>query len=103
MLTVFIGATFNMAASIQIDGAPSDFTGWSFSANLYDATGNTLISALQVVWVDQTKGLIALSAADTSTWPASKARIDCRLVSPAGDVILGPPAYLRIAQSPMSP
>ncbi|MBN9093917.1 hypothetical protein [Pandoraea pnomenusa] len=102
MLTIYIGSTFNLAGTLQKDGAPGDFTGWGMSANLYDATGSTLIAALTVTWIDQTKGLLTLSAPDTSTWAAQKARIDTRIVSPTGDVVLGPPAFLRIAQSPLS-
>lgn len=102
MLTIYIGAAFNLAGSLQQDGAPADFTGWSISANLYDAAGNALISPLTVRWVDQTKGLLTFTVASTANWTPQKARIDCRLVTPTGDIILGPPAYLRIAQSPLS-
>lgn len=102
MLTIYIGSTFQMAGALQQDGAAADFTNWSLSANLYDATGSTLISPLGVQWLDQTKGLLTLTAASTANWPATKARIDTRLVTPTGDVVLGPPAYLRIAQSPLS-
>jgi hypothetical protein len=102
MLTVYIGATFNLVGGLQQDGAPADFSGWSFTANLYDQTGKTLISPLSVLWVDITKGLLTLSAASTENWAACKARIDCKLVTPQGEVVLGPPTYLRIAQSPLS-
>ncbi len=102
MLTVYIGSTFQLVGGLQQDGAEADFTGWTLSANLYDAAGVNLISPLMITWLDVTKGLLTLSAPDTSGWSASKARIDFRLVSPDGEVILGPPSYLRIAQSPMS-
>lgn len=102
MLTVYIGATFQLIGGLQKDGLPDDFTDWSLTANLYDSAGITLISTLTVTWLDITKGLLALSAPATSAWPATKARIDCRLVTPETEVILGPPTYLRIAQSPMS-
>lgn len=101
MLTIFIGSTFQLAGILNKDGSSSDFTGWTLTANLYDATGAILISQLSVVWTDPTQGLFMLTAPSTSSWTASKARIDVRLVSPTGDVVLGPPAYLRIAQSPM--
>jgi hypothetical protein len=102
MLTVFIGATFQLVGNLNMDGATADFTGWTLTANLYDSAGANEISPLSVIWEDSTQGLFTLTAQSTSNWPATKARIDFRLVSPAGDVILGPPAYLRIAQSPMS-
>lgn len=102
MLTVYIGSTFQLAGALQKDGASSDFTNWAFSASLYDAAGNTLIAPLIVTWLDPTTGLFSLTAGSTSAWPATKARIDMRLVSPQGNIILGPPAYLRIAQSPLS-
>ncbi|CAM2155378.1 conserved hypothetical protein [Paraburkholderia tropica] len=102
MLTIYIGATFQLTGGVQQDGAPADFSGWTLTANLYDSAGVTLIAPLSVTWIDITQGLLTLSAPDTSDWPATKARIDCRLVTPDGEVILGPPSYLRIAQSPMS-
>ncbi|WP_430230450.1 hypothetical protein [Paraburkholderia tropica] len=102
MLTVYIGSTFQLVGGLQKDGAPGDFTGWTLTANLYDSAGVTLISPLSVTWLDVTQGLLTLSAPSTSEWPATKARIDCRLETPEGEVILGPPSYLRIAQSPMS-
>lgn len=102
MLTAFIGATFQLAGSLQKDGVPGDFTNWVLTATLYDAAGNASISPLTVTWLDPTIGAFMLTVASTSAWSAGKARIDFRLVTPTGDVVLGPPAYLRIAQSPMS-
>jgi len=102
MITVYIGAVFQLAGSLQQDGAPADFSGWAFVANLYDQSGDTLIAPLIVTWLDPTTGLFTLSAADTSGWSAGKARIDIKLTTQAGDTVLGPPAYLRIAQSPLS-
>ena len=102
MLTVYIGETFKLAGTLQQNGAPADFTGWTFSANLYDRTGGTLIAPLTVTWVDQTQGLLAMTAPSTSTWPAGKARIDSKLTDPDGNIILGPPCYVRIEQSPVS-
>lgn len=102
MLTIYIGSTFRLGGALQKDGAPADFTGYTLTAKLYDASGSTLIAALNVVWLDRTKGLLTLSAPSTTPWPALKARIDCALVTPAGDTVLGPPIYLRIAQSPLS-
>lgn len=102
MLTQYIGATFQLAGILQSDGATYDFTGWTITASLWDAAGANQISPLTAVWIDQTKGILTISAPSTASWPACKARIDCRLVSPTGDVVLGPPAYLRIAQSPLS-
>lgn len=101
MLTIYIGATFQLVGALQQDGAAADFTGWSLTANLYDQSGSALIAPLTVAWADQTKGLFILSAPSTSAWPAGKARIDSKLVTPVGDVIKGPPTYLRIAQSPV--
>lgn len=102
MLTAYIGSTFQLVGNLQRDGLPSDFTGWSLTANLYDAPGTVLIAALLVSMLDPTTGLLSISAADTSSWAAGKARIDVKLVTPTGDVVLGPPTYLRIAQSPLS-
>lgn len=102
MLTVYIGSTFQLVGSLQKDGSTADFTGWSLDANLYDQQGVTLISNLNVTWLDQTMGLLTISAVTTSNWQAGKARIDSRVITPSGDVILGPPTYLRIAQSPLS-
>lgn len=102
MLTVYIGATFQLIGALQKDGVPADFTGWDLTAALYDNAGVTLISPLIVTWVDITQGAITLAAASTDAWPACKARIECRLITPEGEVVLGPPTYLRIAQSPMS-
>lgn len=102
MLTAYIGATFQLTGGLQKDGVPADFTGWTLAANLYDGAGVTLISPLSVTWLDITQGLLTLSAPSTADWPATKARIDVRLVTPEGDVILGPPSYLRILQSPLS-
>lgn len=102
MLTIYIGATFQLAGSLQKDGAPADFTNWSLTATLYDSAGNAQISPLSVTWLDQTVGLFNLTAASTAAWPATKARIDMRLVTPQGNIVLGPPAFLRIAQSPLS-
>ena len=93
---------FRHRGALQKDGAPGDFFGWGFSASLFDNSGSTLISVLSVVWLDQTKGLFTLRASSTAGWPACKARIDCRLTTPTGDVVLGPPTYLRIAQSPVT-
>lgn len=101
MLTVYIGATFQLVGALQKDGAEADFTAWSLTANLYDQSGTVLIAPLTVAWVDQTNGLLILSSPSTSTWPAGKARIDSKLVTPTGDVIKGPPTYIRIAQSPV--
>ncbi|MCI3206573.1 hypothetical protein DBA20_16575 [Pandoraea capi] len=101
MLTVYIGAPLQLAGVMNIDGAPGDFTNWSLTANLYDAAAE-LISPLTVTWIDASKGLVTISAPSTSAWAACKARIDCRLVTPTGDIVLGPPMFLRIAQSPMS-
>ncbi|WP_250439896.1 hypothetical protein [Caballeronia sp. AZ1_KS37] len=102
MLNVYIGATFQMVGGLQKDGAPSDFSGWTLTANLYDQTGSTLLSNLNTNWLDITQGLLTLTAPDTSSWPAGKARIDCQLVTPSGEIVLGPPTYLRILQSPLS-
>jgi hypothetical protein len=102
MLTVYIGAAFKLVGGLQKDGKPADFTGWSFAANLYDQNGTSEIAALNVGWVDQTQGLLTISAASTQSWPPGKARIDCKAVTPLGEVVLGPPTYLRIAQSPLS-
>lgn len=102
MLTVYIGSTFQLVGSLQKDGVPGDFTGYTLTSNLYDYSGSNLISALTITWLDITKGLLTISAPNTSNWSASKARIDLRLVTPANEVVLGPPTYLRIAQSPLS-
>ncbi|WP_241023337.1 hypothetical protein [Paraburkholderia sp. Ac-20340] len=103
MLTSYIGATFQLIGGLQKDGAEGDFTGYALTANLYDGTGTNLISALVVNWLDVTKGLLTLtSPSDTSQWPACKARIDCKLIAPAGEIILGPPVYVRLEQSPLS-
>jgi hypothetical protein len=102
MLNVYIGSTFQLAGSLQQDGAVADFTGWSLSASLYDANGDTLITPLSVGWTSITQGLLTVSATSTSNWPAGKAQIAVQLVSPAGEVILGPPTYIRILQSPLS-
>lgn len=102
MLTVYIGSTFQLVGGLQKDGVVSDFTGWTLTANLYDQQGVNLISALNVVWLDITSGLLQILATSTENWPAGKARIDSRLVTPTGDIVLGPPTYLRIAQSPLS-
>lgn len=102
MLTIYIGATFQLTGTLQKDGAPADFTGWSLTASLYDSAANVLISSLIVTWLDQTVGLLTLTAQSTAAWPATKARIDMRLVTPQGNIVLGPPAFLRIAQSPLS-
>lgn len=102
MLTVYIGSTFQLVGALQKDGVPSDFTGWTLTANMYDQQGVNLISALNIVWLDITSGLLQMSATGTSNFSAGKARIDCKLVTPTGDIVLGPPTYLRIAQSPLS-
>jgi hypothetical protein len=102
MLIVYIGSTFRLVGNLQQNGTPADFTGWLYTANLYDATGSVLISPLAVTWLDQTQGLLTLTAPATDSWPAGKARIDSKLITPTGDIILGPPTYLRIAQSPLS-
>jgi hypothetical protein len=102
MLNVYIGATFQLVGGLQKDGAPSDFTGWTLTANLYDQSGTNLISNLSTNWLDITQGLLTLTASSTDSWPAGKARIDIELVTSMGDVVLGPPTYLRIMQSPMS-
>lgn len=102
MLTVYIGATFQLIGGLQKDGAPDDFSGWSLSASLFDAAGVNLIAPLTVTWLDQTQGLFTFSAPSTDAWPAGKARIDCKLVTPFDEIILGPPTFLRIAQSPLS-
>jgi hypothetical protein len=102
MLTVYIGATLQLGGALQKDGGAADFSGWAFDAKLYDQSGTTLIANLSSSWLDVTQGLLMLSASSTDNWPACKARIDVRLTTPTGDPILGPPTYLRIAQSPMS-
>ncbi|WP_321944506.1 hypothetical protein [Burkholderia cenocepacia] len=102
MLTVYAGATFRVAGSLQKDGVPSDFSGSTLFAALYDATGTTSISPLTVTWLDITKGLLEIVASSTDGWKPQKARIDCRLTLPTGDIVLGPPIYIRIAQSPLS-
>lgn len=102
MLTIYIGATFRLAGSLQRDGMQSDFTGSTLTAMLYDPAGTTPISSLTVTWLDITKGLLEIAAASTDGWKPQKARIDCRLTLPTGDVVLGPPIYIRIAQSPLS-
>lgn len=102
MLTVYIGATFNLSGVLQRDGLPSDFTGWGVTANLSDQAGVNVIAPLVVTMIDPSNGLLSIGVADTSSWPACKARIDMKLTTPAGDIILGPPTYVRIAQSPLS-
>lgn len=102
MLTVYIGSTFQLVGALQKDGAIADFTGWTFTANLYDQQGVNLISQINVAWLNQTSGLLQMTTPSTDGWPAGKARIDSRLVTPSGDIVLGPPTYLRIAQSPLS-
>ncbi|KVL90754.1 hypothetical protein [Burkholderia stagnalis] len=102
MLTAYIGATFRFAGALQKDGASGDFTGATLSAVLYDAAGTTQISALSVEWIDAKTGLFQLTAGSTAGWMPQKARIDCRLSFPTGDVVLGPPIYIRIAQSTLS-
>lgn len=103
MLSVYIGATFQLTGGLQQDGAPGDFTGWGLVANLYDYAGVNQISPLTVTFLDVTTGLLTMTAPSTASWPAGKARIDVQLTTPAGEVILGPPTYIRILQSPLSP
>ncbi|KVM70115.1 hypothetical protein WJ60_09770 [Burkholderia ubonensis] len=102
MLTVYIGSTFKLVGALQKDGAPADFSGCELTATLFNQAGNEQIAPLVVDWVDATKGLLTLTAASTTNWTAQKARIDARLKFPTGDVVLGPPIYIRIAQSPLS-
>lgn len=101
MINIYKGSTFQVAGSLQQDGKEADFTGWTLTANLYDSTGTILISQIDVNWIDIKKGIITLSSPSTSTWVLGKARIDVKLVTPLNEIILGPPTYVRILQSPL--
>ncbi|MBU9440008.1 hypothetical protein DN523_10210 [Burkholderia multivorans] len=102
MLTVYIGSTFKLVGGLQKDGAPADFSGSTLTAVLFDSAGKKQIAALDVEWLDVTKGLLTLTADSTAGWTPQKARIDVRLTLSTGDVVLGPPVYIRIEQSPLS-
>lgn len=102
MLTIYIGAVFNLMGGLQSDGSPSDFTGWTILANLYNQNGSVLISPITVTWIDITQGLLSFNIADTSGFAPQKARIDLKLTTPMGETVLGPPTYLRLAQSPIA-
>jgi len=102
MLTVYRSATFQLSGGLQFDGVPYDFTGWGLLANVYNTNGTVLIANLTVNWIDQTKGLLTLSYPDTSAWPVGKARIDVQATAANGEIILSPPEYFRIGESPIT-
>lgn len=99
MLTIHIGEAFQLAGALQRDATTSDFTHWQVRATLSGVAGAQLIAELTVTWIEPSRGLFKLTAPSTVGWPAGKARIDFRVTTPAGEVIMGPPAYLRIDQS----
>lgn len=102
MITVYAGAPLQLIGSLQQNGVPDDFSLYgALTANLYDQSGVTLITALTVAWIDVTTGQLQITASNTSAWPAGKLRIDCKLISPSGAPIFGPPTYIRVAQSPL--
>lgn len=101
MIDFIRGSTFNLAGYFQLNGAPADFTGWALSASLYNANGTTLIANLSCTWLNPLLGSITVSYGDTSAWPVGKARIDTKVVDPQGNVVFGPPAFIRIGESPL--
>jgi hypothetical protein len=101
MIDFIRGSTFNLTGYFQLDGAAADFTNWSMSAALYNHNGTALIANLNCAFLDQTTGLISISAPDTSAWTVGKARIDCKVIDPMGNITFSPPAYIRIGESPL--
>jgi hypothetical protein len=104
MIDFIRGGTFNLVGYFQLDGAtpaPPGFTGWSLSASLYNANGTVLIANLSCTWIDPVAGSISVSYGDTSAWPVGKARIDTKVNDPQGNIVFGPPAYIRIGESPL--
>jgi hypothetical protein len=101
MINFIRGSTFSLIGYFQLDGAAADFTGWSLSASLYNHNGTVLIAALNSTWIDPTNGSISVSFGDTSNWAVGKARIDCKVVDPQGNIVFAPPAFIRIGESPI--
>lgn len=101
MIDFIRGGTFNLTGYFQLNGAPADFTGWALSASLYNATGTTLIANLNCTWVNPLTGAINVSYGDTSAWPVGKARIDTKVTDPQGNIVFGPPSFIRIGESPL--
>jgi hypothetical protein len=101
MLTIFKGATFQTLGAVQIDGVPQDCTSWTIDAGVYNLQGTTQYSDLPITWINQGQGLFSLGPVDTSDWPAGKARIDMR-VDTGTEVLLSPPEYIRVQESPLS-
>lgn len=101
MFNFIRGATFQLAASFQVDGAPVDCTGWVVTVQIRDYTGDTLIATLTPTWLDQTNGLLQLSAGDTSQWPLGRARIDVTFVDAANSTRASDTDFFRIVESPI--
>jgi hypothetical protein len=95
------GSTFQVMGNFQLDGAPVDMTNWSVTAQIHDATGVNLISALTPTWLDPTTGLLQLAAGNTSNWPVGKARIDVSARDPSGNQYVSMADFFRIIDTPL--
>lgn len=118
----FAGQTFNGAGSLGFVGnvtpgyygtsgtnaSQPDFSQWSISAALYDATGESLIYQFQVTnqsntALADTNGLYTVTApaGDTAQWPIGKAQFCVKAVAADGSVIYGEPQWYRVVKNPM--
>jgi hypothetical protein len=95
------GATFQLAASFQVDGDSVDCSGWTLTVQIRSHDGDVLIATPIVTWLDQTNGLLTLSVTDTSAWPVGRARIDAVFVDGSGANRASDTEYFRIVESPI--
>lgn len=104
MYTYIRGTLFQFAGQMQNDGVVQDLTNATLSANLYDETGTTLISALTVTVIgDPTQGMVQLGySGNTLLWPTGKAACFFLLQLPNNaEPLASEPMYLRIGMTPM--
>lgn len=95
------GSTFKLAGQILLNGQFFDMTGWTITAKVFTADGDTLIATLSSTWVNAQTGLLGLAYGSTAEWPPGKARIDVALLDTYGNTYLSKPDYFRISESPL--
>jgi hypothetical protein len=94
------GDTFAFAGSVtnKVNGVDtSDFTGWTARSQVRTAKGR-LIEELTVAWADASRGLITITAGDTTGWPIENVQIDVEFTSPTGETLSTETKVITVVQ-----
>ncbi len=84
------GDTFSFSGTVRatVNGTENtDFAGWAASSQLRQPN-KTLVTDLDVTWLDQSTGLIKLEhTGSTQDWPLGDVQMDIQFTSGSGEIV----------------